>query len=160
MIALRVLALAALVWLAAAWGASQPGQSGLLGAKPDLVLVAVALVASAVSPVAGAGYGLLAAVLVGGSSGADLTAFGVSLTVTGFAVSMVSHRAELKAGPVMWAGAVLAATLLSRGLLLFLAPPPDIGGFLGATMGTAICNGAIAGIVGALLRKWLKPQVD
>ena len=147
------------LWTALAWQQSVVGQSLFLGQRADLTIVLVCLVGVRTRPALGAVYGFVAGVAHGGAAGADLTAFAATRTLLGFFSSFVA-RSSLQFSPYMTGLVALVGTLVAQGLLLFMAPPPDIGHFLGATLGTAIFNGVLAGLTDALLRRTLDPKED
>lgn len=147
------------VWLAVMWHSSVTGQKLFLGQKPDLVLIAVCLVGIRSRPALGAGYGFLAGALQGGAAGADLTALAATRTLLGFGSSWVA-RSGLQFSPLVVGVVVAIGTLLAQGLFLIVAPPSDIGAFLGATLGTAIYNGVLASLLDAVLKRTLDPRTD
>lgn len=147
------------IWFGAVWQQSAAGELLLLGCKPDLVLVVVVLAALRTRPAWAASTGFLAGLMQGGPAGANLTAYCFTRTTVAFACSFVG-RSGLSLNPFSVAGLCAVATIVAQLVLLFLAPPPDIGRFLGATMGSAIYNGVVAGLIDAILRKTLEKQVD
>lgn len=156
---LRVVLAVLSLWIALVWHISLAGQSLFLGHKPDLTLIVVCLVAIRVRPAVGAGFGFLAGMAQGGAAGANLTALAVTRTLLGFASAFVA-RAGLQFSPYMAAVVVLVGTVCVQILFMIMAPPPDIGRFLAATLVTAIYNGVLAGLIDALLRRTLDPRVD
>lgn len=147
------------LWLAAIWQQSTIGDITLLGQKSAPLLIIVVLVGLRTRPGWAAVVGFAAGLLQGGPAGANLTAYCLSRTVVAFACSFVS-RTGLSLNPFSVGALCAGATIFAQLSLLFLAPPPDIGRFLGATMGTAIYNGVIAGLMEAILRKTLEKPVD
>ncbi|MBS1723754.1 MAG: hypothetical protein JSS66_12465 [Armatimonadetes bacterium] len=159
MTALRVLGVALALWAACVWHQSFLGQTLLLGQRPDLVLVIVVLTALHTRPAVGALTGFVGGLLLGASAGADMTALTATRAVIGFAVSFVA-KTGFQTIPITVGLVTAAATLVAQVALLFMAPPPDIGRFLAATMGTAIYNGVVAGLLDALLRRIVNSEVD
>lgn len=146
-------------WLAAVWHSSFTGQSLLMGMRPDLGILFVCLVSVRCRPGIGAAYGYLVGSLQGGAGGANFTAWAASRTLLGFACAWIG-RSGIQLTPWVTAALVGAATIVAQGLLLLMAPTPDIGRFLGATLGTAIYNGVFAALLDALLRRTLDPRTD
>ena len=153
-----VLAILAL-YLAVCWHQSLLGQSSLLGFKIDFVLVSICLVSVRLRPAVGALYGFAGGFASGAAAGANLTALTVSRTILGFALGFLRQSGT----QLTWVHMALVTaigTAISQILLLFMAPPPDIGAFIGATIGTAIYNGVFAGLADLILRRTMEPQVD
>jgi hypothetical protein len=157
--ALRVFLAVLGLWSAAVWQQSIVGQNLFLGVRPEPVLLVVFLVAIRVRPGLAAVFGFFAGLVQGASAGADLTALALSRTLMAFVVAFVA-RSGLQIVPVITGFIAAVATAAAQLALMFMAPPPDIGRFLGATLGTAIYNGVFAGLIDALLRRTLDPQVD
>jgi hypothetical protein len=156
---LRVVVALAVLWLAAVWQLSMVGQGYFLGVRLEPALLVLTLVSLRVRPALGAAYGFLCGLVQGGAAGADLTALALSRTLVGFAVSWVASS-DVQFVPVVTGIVALAATVAAQLALMFVAPPPDIGGFLAATLGSAIYNGVVAGLIDAFLRRTLDPKVD
>ena len=88
-----------------------------------------------------------------------MTALTISRTALGFGLSFLRlSGTQLTSVHVSIITAV--GTAICQILLLFMAPPPDIGAFIGATIGTAIYNGVFAGLIDLILRRTMEPQVD
>lgn len=159
MTALRVILTVLAAWFAVVWHASFAGQTALLGQKPDLGLLVIGLVGLRSRPGIGALCGFLIGALEGGVAGANLTALAASRALLAFACSWVG-RTGLQLTPWVTAIVVALGTVAAQALLLLMAPPADIGSFLGATLGTAIYNGVFAAFLDALLRRTLDPRTD
>jgi rod shape-determining protein MreD len=159
MTALRVTLAVLALWASAVWQLSLVGQNLFLGIRQEPVLLVVFLVAVRVRPGLAAGFGFVAGLIQGAAVGADLTALALSRTLMAFVVSFVA-RSGLQIVPIVMGLIAALATAGAQVALMFMAPPPDIGRFLGATLGTAIYNGVVACLLDALLRRTLDPQVD
>ncbi|MBL8065599.1 MAG: hypothetical protein JNM34_07035 [Chthonomonadaceae bacterium] len=159
MTVVRVLLSLLFLYLALAWQSSLSGQGTLLGHRPALPLMFVTLVGLRVGPRFGALYGFLAGFFEGAAAGANLSAHVLSRTLIGFTCGFV-HGSDLQLRPAVVAMVATLATVLAQVSLLFMAPPPDIQSFIGATLGTAIFNGVGAGLLDILVRRTLDPKVD
>lgn len=157
--ALAVLGVLFAMWFSAVWQQSAAGTLGVFGLKPDFMFIVIVLVAIRSRPSVAAVTGFFGGLLQGGPAGANLTAYCLTRMVVAFACAFIA-RTGLSLNPLSVAGLTVASTAVAQLVLLFLAPPPDIGVFLGATLGTAIYNGVVAGLIDALLRRTLEKQVD
>jgi rod shape-determining protein MreD len=126
------------------------------GVAPDFLLVVIGCLALFGTRRSGSIIGFLAGVIEGALAGANLAAYAVSRTIAGF-VSGWFSALEFEAGAIVASFVVFAITLLSQLLLMFVAPPGQIGGFLLATIGSAVYNGVLAMPLYALLRRVLDP---
>lgn len=157
--ALKVAGVVVLLWVTACWNQSDAGRSLLFGHRfnPMLVVLVIASVRS--RPGVAAFFGFMAGVLTAGPAGADMTALALSRTAAAFLTSLVVGLG-LQVGSLLVGLVAIVFTLVAQTGLLFMAQPPDIGAFLGVTIGTAIYNGVVAASCDALLRRWLDPPVD
>ncbi len=110
--------------------------------RPDFLLVALAAYGLCATRSQGATGGFLAGVVHGGLAGANLTHYAISRCVAGF---LTSWSRGLNLGESPWLVGVAGAlcTLVAQTALMFLAAPPDIPRYLGATIGTAVVDGAL-----------------
>ncbi|MBI3721194.1 MAG: hypothetical protein HY248_01460, partial [Fimbriimonas ginsengisoli] len=147
---------AAIMWTAAVLHQALSFRLVIFGARPDLLLVVGLALCLLMERRQAAWVGFASGVLMGAMAMANLASYVVSRTLTSYGVSY-SEELELRSSP--WgAGAVCAAgTILANLILMFLAPPPLIGPFLGATIRTAVYNGVLAVPVFLLLRRALGP---
>ncbi|MFQ3587404.1 MAG: rod shape-determining protein MreD [Fimbriimonadaceae bacterium] len=151
-----VVAVAVLLYLAAALQQSMADRLSVLGARPDFFLAVLAAAGLFASRTGGAVLGLLCGVLHGAVAGANLTAYTVSRVVGGF---LVAWSRDLRFEPnvlIVYATAFVL-TVLSQLILMFLAAPRDLGGFLGGTILSAVYNGVLALPVYALLKRLVRP---
>jgi rod shape-determining protein MreD len=147
------------LWLFAALQQAYSSRFTLLGAEPDFLIVFLASFSLLASRYAGATVGFLAGVLQGALAGADLTHFAISRTLGGFLTSW-SRDFQLEQTAVAVAGTAFATTLVCRVLFMFLAAPPDIARFLGATIISALMNGLLSVPTHRLLRAIWAPDTD
>jgi hypothetical protein len=128
----------------------------ILGARPDFLLAFLAPLCLLMHRVGGALTGFLAGLIQGAIAGANMTHYIVSRTLTGFIISW-SRGLEYEVS-LLLAGLIGAlTTLLAQSLLMFLAPPPEIFPFMGATIRTAVYNGVLAMPIYAVLKRVLHP---
>jgi rod shape-determining protein MreD len=118
-------------------------------------MVMGASVALLSTPLGGAWAGFFSGLLQGALAGANLTAYVISRILPAFGIAWMSDL-DIRIAPAVAGLIVAAATLVSQLLLMFLAPPPQILSFLGATIGTAMYNGVLAIPVYSLLRRLFK----
>lgn len=150
-----IVALVAL-WLGAVLQQSL-GRYGILNARPDYILVMLSCICLYSSRSGGALAGFAAGLLSGAITGANLTQYIFSRTVTGF-VDAWARNLGLDPNAVTAALNSFFMTVVAQLILMFFAPPPGIASFLGATIGSAMVNGVLAVPVNALLRRILGPQ--
>lgn len=150
-------ALVAAIFLFGA-GALQPlaPRLALCGVRPDYMLIVLGPLCLLASRRGGTLLGFFAGVIAGSLSGANMAHYVISRTVGGFFVSS-SRSMGLSEGPATVALTTFALTIVTQLVLMFLAPPARIMGFLGATMGTAVLNGLLAVFVHFLLSKIVDP---
>lgn len=121
-------------------GAAEPLSIG--AARPQFLLAFLTAFALCLPPRGSLLCGFGAGVLQGALAGANLTHYVISRTLSAF---LVSWSRSLKLDPKWWVvGLYGAATcFVAQAILMFLAPPPEIGPFLGATILSAFYTGAI-----------------
>lgn len=98
-------------------------------------------------------------VLQGGLSGASLTAFTLGRTVVSFFFGFL-ERVEINVNLPLGAGLVALATGLDGALTALISPPSDLGGFVRATIGSALYNGVLALPVYGLVRRLFRSKDD
>lgn len=144
------------LWLAAGLQQSVAPRMTLAGVSPDFLLVTLVCISLFGDRRTGAVKGFFAGVLHGAAAGANLGAYAVSRTVTGFLVGwfpMLEFEASIAVAFVIASG----ATLFAQILFMFGAPPARIVPFLLATIGGAVYNGVLAMPLFALLKRILDP---
>ncbi len=132
-------------------------QISIFGATPDFILAAIGPLSVSISPRGGAAVGFLGGLLQGALAGADLTHYVISRCLAGFFTSL-TRGIGLELSIAVIAVTTAACTIVGQLLLMFLAPPPEIMRFVGATIGTAIYNGVIAIPLYMLLRRLFRPK--
>ncbi len=106
----------------------------------------------------GAVIGFLTGLMAGAITGANLTQFILSRSVTGF-LDAWTKAFGLDLNFVSAAINAFIVTVTAQLILMFFAPPSGIVAFLGATILSATVNGVLAVPVHALLKRMLGPQV-
>lgn len=147
------------IWIAAFLQQSLGHRVGLFGARADFLLTFMSCLCLHASRSGGALIGFFSGLAAGAISGANLSQYIISRTITGF-IDAWSRTFGLDANMVVAAINAFVTTIVAQLILMFLAPPPGIAAFLGATIASATVNGVLAVPVYALLRKILGPLVD
>lgn len=128
----------------------------LLGARPDFLLTCGLCLALVSTRAGGAVAGFVSGLLIGALSGATMTIYLLSRTITGFALATAAPmNPTMRTGPLL----VAAASLVAGLMVFFMAPRPDIAQTLGATILSAAYNGVIAVPLYAMARKII-PRED
>jgi hypothetical protein len=118
----------------------------------DPLLLATLLTATYIKPRWSGFLGLASGVIAAGLIGSDMTGIAISRAITVFILAKMCFR-DTPVPPVTRAIFVLVATGLCRLLLMFMAPPPNLGDFLRVTIGTAAINGALAWLLGSWMHR-------
>jgi hypothetical protein len=139
-------------WLSAVADQGLAPRIQMFGASPSFLLVTAVVLSLFSRPAGGAFWGFLSGLLFGALSGANLVAYVISRTITGFCVSS-TRILGIDVGAILAMVIVFFATIFSSAILIFLAPRPDFANFLGATMISAIYNGVIAVPFYSLLKR-------
>lgn len=135
--------------LSTAW----PGGALGPGGSTDFMLLIALLMASFTSPRAGVILGFAAGLVAGGLAGADMGPLIVSRAIPCFVLGLLPRRdtsVHLSTRLIL----VVVAYVMAQLILMLLAPPADIGGFLRVTMAGAMINAALAWPMAALLQRW------
>ena len=146
------------IWLSAVFQQSVSHRIDIYSATPDFLLITLSCLCMYASRAGGAVIGFIAGLAAGSITGANLSQFIFSRTITGF---LDAWSRSFGLDPNFIAAAVNAffVTIVAQLILMFFAPPSGITAFLGATILSAMVNGVLAVPVHALLRKILGPQV-
>ncbi|HRF58299.1 MAG TPA: hypothetical protein PLH94_00130 [Fimbriimonadaceae bacterium] len=152
---LRVVVCALGFWIMATLEQALAPKLSVFGCPPDFLMVMGASIALLSTPLGGAWAGFFSGLLQGALAGANLTAYVISRILPAFGIAWMSDL-DIRIAPTVAGLIVAATTLVSQLLLMFLAPPPQILPFLGATIGTAMYNGVLAIPVYSLLRRLFK----
>ncbi len=153
-----LIAAVVLFWLAGILQQSLSPRLVIGGGAPEFLILVAFCFALISRPGGGAICGFLSGLIAGGLTGATLTHFVLTRTVTAFGLSyaaqsgieLTSRKAGLLVG---------IATLASQILFMLVAPPSGIGLFLRATLVTAMYNGVLAIPLYALLCRLFRPKV-
>lgn len=146
----NVLAAAATLILAAACQMALAPRMAVFGAKPDLLLVAVTVLAMKRGTDAAASVGFLAGLLHGGMTNANMAAYVISRVLGAIGASVVS-RSTVAATAITVTVASLVSTGIASLAFMLLGVPKDLLGWVLATLGTIVYNAALVGIVFAIL---------
>lgn len=152
-------AVAAMVFGAIIFGAMQmawPSRWTILGAQPDFLLILLSAFGPFMLRGSGGAFGFALGIIQGAIVGANLTHYVISRTLAGFMLGWFNDLRFVPNGAIV-AIVAFIATIFAQVVLMFLAPPPSIGGFLGATIGSAVYNGVLVWPVYALLKRILDP---
>ena len=128
----------------------------LCGVRPDFMLIVLGPLCLLASRLVGTLLGFAAGVIAGSLSGANMAHYVISRTVGGFFVSS-ARSLGLADSTATVAFTTVALTLIAQLVLMFLAPPARIMGFLADTMGSAVLNGVLAIPIHFLLSKVVDP---
>lgn len=150
------LAIGAQLWLMAILQFAIGSRWGLFGASPDYLLIGIAASSFFLERAPAAGLGFLSGLAQGAMSGANLGQYIASRTISSFLAGWLNDSRYMPSYvKVVLTG--VGVTLVSRLILLFLAPPVGIGGYLAATILSAAYNGVLVLPVYALLKRVLDP---
>ena len=141
-----------LMWLSAVLDQGVVRHMTVFGARPHFLLISAVILSLLSRPGGGAFTGFVSALLQGVISGANLASYVLSRVITGFTASATRMMGIEFTLPVIFAIMALA-TFEAQILLMFLAPPPSLLSFVGATIGEAIYNGVLAMPMYALVRR-------
>lgn len=145
------------LWLAVVLNNGLAPHLSIGGIRPDFLLAVMCVLGLMTRPASAAWVGLVAGIMHAGIAGANLTHYAASRAIAAFGISL-GRDTTFEAGPVFAAIAAVLGTLLAEGIFLLFAPPPNIGSFAQATIGTAIYNGVLAMPLFAVLRRLAIPD--
>lgn len=145
------------LWIGAVLQQAIAPRLSVFGAQPDFLLVVLSLLCMYASRIGGGLIGFLAGLFAGAITGANMSQFIFSRTITGFCVAW-ARSFGLDANAFSAAVNTVIVTICAQFILMFFAPPPGIMSFVGATIASAMVNGVLAVPVHALLRRILGPQ--
>lgn len=147
-----VLVQAIALFLAGAIQQALAPRMSILGAVPDFILVVVICVSLMSNRPKGAIVGFAGGVIEGALAGANTSAYAISRTLAGFCASwskVLGFEMSLLAVGV----AAFFSTILAETIWMFIGLRSGVGGFLAATIGTAVYNGVLAMPLYALLKR-------
>ncbi len=145
-----------LLYLAAAVQMADPTRVSLSTARPDLIAVVGLSWALVVAPVWGTVIGFVMGMLAAASPGMHAFALTFAGVVVG-TLAPLSRNYGLEIPIPVGMLLVAVGTLLMRLIAMFLAGPPDLADYIGATILTAVYNGVLAGPAYGLLRLLFRP---
>lgn len=151
-----VLALGLILWICAAMQQSLAERLGVLGFRPDFLLVAVACFSMFFTRAGGALVGFVAGAIYGALDMANLTVFVISRTCAGFACAWANDL-RVKEGPLVASISTALTTVFARFIYMFLAPPAFLMPFVGDTIRTAVYNGVLAVPMYLLVKRIMGP---
>ncbi len=146
---------ALVLWIAAVLQQALPDRMAILGARPDLMLVAVLTLGLLIPAPGSIAVGFFGGLIQGALVGANLAQYVLTRMVTGYVASRLTEL-EIELSAPMAGLFVALGTLLAQIIMMFLAPPRSLGGFIGDTIETAIYNAVIAIPLYAVMRPILK----
>lgn len=145
------------LWLAVVFQQALPDRMAVFGARPDFVLTA-AICLGLLLPAPGCIIvGFFAGLGHSATIGANLVQYVFSRSLASYGASRISEL-EIEIGGILAAVAVLVGTLGAQLVMMFLAPPRSVGGFIGDTIQTAIYNAVIAAPLYVGLSQFLKKE--
>ncbi|MBL8061144.1 MAG: rod shape-determining protein MreD [Chthonomonas sp.] len=145
------------LWLAAVCQQALPDRLSILGARPDFLLVAVSCLSLLIPAPGSIVIGFFGGLMHSAMIGANLAQYVLSRMLAGFSASRIGEL-EIEIGSLLAAATTLAITLGAQLIMMFLAPPRSLGGYIGDTIQTAIYNAVIAIPLYAVLSPLLKPK--
>ena len=145
------------IWIMAILQQVLPDRAAVLGARPDFLLTATLCLGLLIPAPQSIAVGFFTGLFQGAMVGANLAQYIVTRMVSGYVASRVSEL-EIEIGPPLAALCIAVGTVGAQILMMFLAPPRSLGGFIGDTIETAIYNGVIAMPLFAVLKPLLKKE--
>ncbi|MBS1718747.1 MAG: hypothetical protein JSS72_13545 [Armatimonadetes bacterium] len=120
-----------------------PSRLSVFSLTPNYLLVLLAIVAIFSDRKGGAIVGFFCGAIEGSLVGINLTHYIASRVITGFILGWMNDL-KLQRSVLLAVLTTVGGTLAAQVILMFIAPPPEIIPFLGATIKTAMYNGVIA----------------
>ena len=128
------------------------------GCVPDFLLLALGLFSMRGGRLSGAMIGFFAGILYGGVAGANIQLYVFSRVIAGLLIGSVSSM-ELDSSFLLASIVSVFTVLIGQGIMILLAPHPNLIGLVGATIETAVYNGVLAIPVYALLKRIQGPAM-
>jgi rod shape-determining protein MreD len=144
------------LWMAGGCQETIAPKLAILDAVPDFLLVTVACLGLLSARYASTLVGFFAGLIHGALAGANLTAYAISRTVSGFLVGWFNSF-ELEANVLVAFATTFVTTLVSQIIFMFITGPSAVMAYLLATIATAIYNGVIAVPIYFLLQRVIAP---
>jgi hypothetical protein len=150
------LSAAAGLYLAAAAQQSL-GRWTIFGGRFEFVLAVLSVLCLFTDRKGGAIIGFFGGWIYGALDGANLWQYVLTRVIGGFLISWAAESG-VERTYLFAALAGFAGVLVCQLGFMFFAPPPQIGGFLGDTIRTAVYNGVLAMLFYAVLNRILGPR--
>jgi rod shape-determining protein MreD len=109
-----------------------------------------------VRPALSGTIGFFGGLFLGALSGATIAHYIITRTILGYVIGLST---DLEPNPRTIALMTAAGTFLNQLIMMFIAPPPNLGAFLQVTIIQALLNGVLAYPLSAGLRKVFRPKV-
>ncbi len=132
-----------------------PDRISILGARPDFILIVTLSLALLTRSPASIVIGFWGGLLHGAMVGANLGQFVVTRMLTAYAASRLNDF-DIEIGVVLGSIFIGIGTIAAQLVMMFLAPPRSLGGFLGDTIAMAMYNAVLAVPIYAILRRILR----
>lgn len=145
-----------LIWFLAVIQFAIGSRWTLIGASPDYLLIGIAASSFFLDRMSSAGAGFMAGLAQGAIAGANLGQYITARCITGFLAGWFHDSRHVPSNLKVFLGGV-GVTLVSRLVLMFMAPPTGIGSYLAATILSAVYNGVLVLPVYLLLKRVLDP---
>lgn len=150
-------AIALALWVAGSLQQAIAPRMSIFGASPDFMLISLAAGSLFLNRAQGSWLGFACGLIQGALAGANVTHYVISRTTGGFFAGW-SRTTTLEPNAILAFGTAFLLTLFSQVLLMFLAPPLQIGPYLGATIIAAAYNGVLVLPAYFLLKRMLRPR--
>ena len=145
------------LWIAGALQQSCSRALSIGPASPDFLIILIAAASPLMSRTGAAFLGFGAGVVQGALPGANLMHYVISRTVAAFFTAWAQDlKLAPHSGTIFLTG--VFTTVLAQILFMFLAAPPGIIAYLGATIASAIYNGLLCVPLHGGLRRALKTE--
>ena len=145
--------------VAAALQQALSARIAVFGARPDFFLVLLSVMGILTSPRASIGLGFIFGLAQGALPMANLAHYAISRCLTGYVIGR-AQGLRLHPTPSVVFGTAALATLFAQVVWMFIAAPPNIPGFLGDTIRSAIYNGVLAIPLHALLKRVFRSPIN
>ena len=145
------------LWLAAVCQQALPDRLAIFGARPDFLLVTASCLGLLIPAPGSIVVGFFAGLIHSAMIGANLAQYVLSRMLASYTASRIGEF-EIEIGALLAGAATLGITIGAQLLMMFLAPPRSLSGYIGDTIQSAIYNAVIAVPLYAALRPLLKPK--
>lgn len=145
------------LWLAVVLQQALTERMAIFGARPDFPLIAAICLGLLIPSPGSIFVGFFAGLTHSAMIGANLFQYVFSRLVASYGASRFSEL-EIEIGALLAALSAFVGTLGAQLIMMFLAPPRSVGGFIGDTIQSAIYNAVIAAPLYAAIRPILKEK--